>query len=311
MNKEQKEILKKQRNERGPYAIYEVPGGHGKSIMATAVIEAFKKQHPEYKVIVVTAHDGPLYFNPNVERVYNFGQLPYFYEDFIFDDTKIFRIDPYHTEDHILQRKHLIKTWCDLYNIKYNGEEPKIYINPRETELVIDKIRPYDGKPIMLLQTNGGVASQQYSKKSWSRDMPIQIAQKLATYYSKNYRVMHIRTDDQIPLEDTEQLTLPHRELYAVFQFSKKRLFIDSFAQHAAKAMGLDSVVCWIANKPEIFGYENNINIRPNAKIINEMNKVSYLEKYDITGQPVQQFPYDTVNLFDINEIVEAVKKLN
>lgn len=303
------EIIDKERKEKnnGPFAIFHIEGGMGKNIMATAVIRAFKKHNPQYKIIVATAWDAPFFFNPDVFRVYNFGVMPYFYEEYIFEDTKIFRVDPYHTEDHIQQRKHLIQTWCDMYDIPYEGEQPQIYLNPREIELVKDKIKP-DQRPIMLLQTHGG-APQQYSKKSWARDMPIEVAQALVNFYSKSYRILHIRRDDQPKLNGVEQLALPHRELYAVFPLSKKRLFIDSFSQHAAAALDLPSVVCWIANKPSVFGYNMHKNILPNAEKINEFNKYSYLDQYDISGQ-VQQFPYDTVNLFNIQEIIENLKSI-
>jgi len=304
---DRKELIIKSRKEgdKGPFAIFHIEGGMGKNIMATAVIRAFKKANPEYKIIVVTAWDAPFFFNPDVHQVYNFGQMPYFYDHFVFDDTKIFRIDPYHTEDHIMQRKHLTKTWCDLYDIPFDGEEPKMYLNPRELEIARDKIKP-DHRPIMLLQTHGG-AQQQYSKKSWARDMPIEIAQGIANFFSKSYRILHIRREDQPALANVEPLVLPHRELYAVFPLSKKRLFIDSFSQHAAASLGLKSTVCWIVNKPEVFGYEKNDNILPNAEVVNEFNKYSYVEKHDISGQ-VQQFPYNTVNLFDINQIINSVK---
>lgn len=290
------------------FIVFHIEGGHGKSIMATAVVEALKKKYPHYKIIVVTAWDAPWYFNPNVFRVYNFGQIPYFYDNYIFDETIILRQDPYHTEDHIKGRKHLLQTWCDMYDIPYNGEQPKIYLNPREIEIARDKIKPDKGKPIMLLQTNGGMPQHQYSKKSWARDMPIEVAQSLVNYYSKSYRVLHIRLDEQPLLQNAETLTLPHRELYGVFLLSKKRLFIDSFAQHTAAALNLPSTVCWIVNKPEVFGYDLHDNIRPNAKIVAEMNKFSYVEKNDISGN-IHQFPYDTVNLFDTKEIIESLKK--
>lgn len=302
--KSQQEEETKPQEEKDKFAIFHIEGGMGKNIMATAVVRAMKKKYPDYKFIIATAWDAPWYNNPDVFRIYNFGQMPYFYEHYVFPDTKLFRIDPYHHEDHVFQRKHLTKTWCDLYNVPFDGEIPKIHLNPREIELVRDKIKP-DGRPIMIIQSHGG-SPQQYSKKSWARDIPIEIAQKLVDYYSKTYRVMHIRREDQPALNNTETLTLPHRELYAALLFSTKRIFMDSFAQHAAAALGLKSTVCWIVNKPEIFGYESNNNILPNAQNINTFNKISYLDQYDISGQ-VQQFPYDNVNLFDINEIVKSV----
>jgi len=289
------------------YVIFHTEGGHGKQIQATAVCRAIKKQYPDRKLIVVTAWDGPFFYNPDVWRFYNFGQMQYFFTDFIKEDTIILRQEVYHTEDHILKRKHLTKSWCDMYGIKYDGYKPKIYLNPRELEIAKDKIKP-DGRPIMLLQTHGGSPKAQYSKKSWFRDMPIEIAQKLVNYFSKSYRILHIRTPDQPALQGTELLTLPFRELYAVFPLSTKRLFIDSFSQHLAAALDLQSTVVWIGNKPEIFGYPEHINVLPNVEHVNELTKFSYLDDFSIDGQ-IQQFPYDTINMLDINKIIEAVNK--
>ena len=289
------------------YVILHSEGGHGKQCMATAVCRAIKKKYPDRKLIVVTAWDGPFFYNPDVFRFYTFGQMQFFFTDFIKPDTIILRQEVYHSEDHILQRKHLVDSWCDMYGIKSDGVKPKIYLNPREVEIARDKIKP-DQRPIMLLQTHGGSPQAQYSKKSWFRDMPMEIAQKLVNYYSKSYRILHIRTPEQPALQGTELLNLPFRELYAVFPLSQKRLFIDSFAQHVATALDLQSTVVWIGNKPEVFGYKENINILPDGNHVRELNKFSYLDQFDISGQ-IQQFPYDTINMLDINKIIEGVNK--
>ena len=289
------------------YVIFHTEGGHGKQVAATAVCRAIKKKYPDRKLVVVTAWDAPFFYNPDIFRIYNFGQMQYFYSDFIKEDTIILRHEVYHSEDHILQRKHLTQSWCDMYDIPWDGEAPQIYLNPRELELAKDKIKP-DGRPIMLLQTHGGSPQNQYSKKSWYRDIPIEIAQKIANHYSKTYRILHIKSPEQPVLANVEPLTLPLREIYAVFPLSSKRLFMDSFAQHVAAGLGLESTVLWIGNKPEVYGYQIHNNILPSANYVREFNRYSYLDQYDISGQ-IQQFPYDTVNLFNMNEIVEAVNK--
>jgi len=289
------------------FVILHIEGGHGKNVMASALIRAIKKAYPDYKIVVVCAWDGPFFYNPDVFRFYSHGQMQYFFSDYIRPTTKIFRQEVYHTEDHILQRKHLVQSWCDMYGIPYDGYKPKIYLNSRELEIAKDKIKP-DNRPILLLQTHGGSPNAQYSKKSWFRDMPLEIAQKLVNYFSKSYRILHIKSPEQPVLQGVEMLNLPFRELYAVFPLSTKRLFIDSFSQHVAAALDLQSTVVWIGNKPEVFGYQENINVIPSAEYINELTKFSYLEKFSIDGQ-IQQFPYDTINLFDINKIIEAVNK--
>ena len=123
------------------FIIAHVEGGHGKCCMSTAFIRAIKKAYPEYKIVVVCAWDGPFFYNPDIFRFYTFGAMQYFYDDYIKADTKIFRQEVYHSEDHILQRKHLVNSWCDMYGIKSDGIKPKIYLNPREIEIARDKIQ--------------------------------------------------------------------------------------------------------------------------------------------------------------------------
>jgi hypothetical protein len=293
-------------NSNDKYIIFESQGGHGKQICAIAVIRAIKKAYPDRKIIWITPWDGPAFYNPDIFRFFVFNQIPqYFKDDYLKEDTIIMKHDPYNETNHIFRKEHLTETWCKMFNIPYDGYKPKIYLNPREIEIARDKIKP-DNRPIMLLQTHGG-SNQQYSKKSWYRDMPVEISQKLVDYFSKSYRILHIKSPEQLNLQGVEPLTLPYRELYACFPLSTKRLFIDSFAQHVAAALDLQSTVVWIGNSPKVFGYPENINVLPNASVINNFDKFSYLQD-DISGQ-VQGFPYDTVNVFDINKIIEAVNK--
>ena len=288
------------------YIIFESAGGCGKQISATAVIRGIKKAYPDRKIIWISSWDAAAHNNPNVFRFFAHNQInTYFKDDYLKDDTIIMKHDPYNETNHILRKEHLVETWCKLCNVPYDGYKPELFLNPRELEIARDKIKP-DNRPIFLLQTNGGGGGQ-YSKKSWYRDMPIEIAQKIVNYFSKSYRIIHIRNADQIALQGVEVLSLPLRETFAVFPLSTKRLFIDSMPMHVAAALGLQSTVVWVVNDPKVFGYSENINLTPSANIVNEFNKYTYLTD-DISGF-VQGFPYDTVNMFDINKIIESVNK--
>src|ERR1035437_5754516 len=285
-------IVNSKKTDVDKYIIFESAGGHGKQICATAVIRAIKKAHPDRKILWITTWDGAAFYNPDVFRFFLQNQIPqYFKEDYLKNDTIIMKHDPYNETNHILRKEHLTETWCKMFNVPYDGYKPKIYLNPRELEIAKDKIKP-DGRPIMLLQTHGGGGgNSQYSKKSWYRDMPVEIAQKLVNFFNKSYRILHIKSPEQPILQGVEPLTLPFRELYAVFPLSSKRLFIDSFAQHVAAALSLPSTVVWIGNSPKVFGYPENTNILPNANVINNLDKFTYLQE-DISGM-VQQFPFD------------------
>ena len=90
------------------YSIFHIDGGCGKSIVATSVVKSIKAAYPEHELIVVTAYPEVFLHNPNVYRVFKFGNIPYFYDDYIKNkESKIFRMEPYHSEDILYKRKFL------------------------------------------------------------------------------------------------------------------------------------------------------------------------------------------------------------
>lgn len=290
------------------YSIFHIEGGIGKNILATSVISSLKTNDPDRNIIVVTAWPQVWFNNPNVSQIYPIGQTANFYKNFIKEkDVKIFRIDPYHTEDYILKKRHLIDIWCDLVNTKNNGISPKLYFSALELENIKNKILMGVNKPIMLMQTNGGGPNSR--PYSWYRDIPVQNAQDVVEYFKNDYHIYHIGYDNQISIEGTKKLKLETREILASVIFCRKRLLIDSFAQHAAVALGQKSVVCWIGNDPKILGYNFHTNIKPNINPIYDTLHSSYLEDSDIGGNPIQ-FPYDRLRIFDSNEIINNLINL-
>jgi hypothetical protein len=68
-------------------------------------------------------------------------------------------------------------------------------------------------------------------------------------------------------------------------------------------------VVCWVANTPIQFGYENNTNILANKETKNPELKFSFLQKYNIDGKLIE-FPYNSEQeIFNVDEIIEALKQ--
>src|SRR5206468_4072925 len=128
-------------------------------------------------------------------------------------------------------------------------------------------------------------------KYSWPRDMPPAFAQRMVNALVDKYVVVQIRRQDQPALQNTHQATADFRPLAALISLSDKRLFIDSFAQHAAAALGLPSVVLWVGNKPEQFGYEMHHNILANKPTLKPDQKNSLLTESNIGG-PASDFPY-------------------
>lgn len=288
------------------FLVLVINGGAGKNVLATAVVKAINKTTPQVKIIVITAYKDVWVHNPNIYRVYQQGQMQYFYSDYIKDKkAKIVSIEPYSTNDYLLRSKHLIEIWCDLAGVKYNNEQPELFFNNREVEFVQRKF--IDERKIFLIQTNGGF--NQDIKISWMRDMPLDMAQEIVNRFKNDYRIIHIRRDDQPTLNGVEQFNGSLRDLCLLIRFSEKRLFIDSLCQHVAAALKKTSTVLWIRNSPEVLGYPIHDNIL--TKVEDEIDTLSnsVLEPYDIAGN-IYQCPFkEGTKLFDVEEIIQSVIK--
>jgi len=292
------------------YSIFHIEGGIGKNILATAVVSSLKSSDTERKIIVVTAWPQIWFNNPDIYQVYLLGQNANFFKNFIQDkDTKIFRIDPYHTEDYILNKKHLIQIWCNLCGVNWNGNAPRLYFSPLELENIKSKVLKGVTKPIFILHTNGGGAGPNSRPYSWYRDIPVQNAIDVVEYFKKDYHIYQLGYEGQTLINGCNKLSLDTREVLASVLFSQKRLLIDSFSQHASVAFGLKSVVCWVGNDPSVLGYKTNINIKPAIEQVYDTYHSSYLDDFDIGGNPIQ-FPYDRLKLFDSDEIINNLINL-
>jgi len=286
--------------------IFKIDGGIGKSIMATAVCEAIKKQYPNDKLIVITAYPDVFLCNPNVDKCYTHNNLFYFYQDFVDNKSiRAFLHDPYLETSFIKRECHLIETWCSMFSIKYNGEQPKLYLTDREVNFYANQFA--SDKPIFLIQTNGGGAEQGI-KYSWSRDIPQQAAQQIVNHYASNgFNVVHIRREDQLALQNTTPVSADFRAIASLIKLSSVRLFMDSFAQHAAAALELPSTVLWIANTPEQFGYNIHSNIIANKETATPELKNSVFSRYNIAGG-LLEFPYNSESeIFDLEKVVKSI----
>lgn len=287
--------------------IFQISGGIGKSILATAVCKAIKKKYPNDKLIVVTGYPDVFTNSKDVDMAFGFGQEAYFYSKYVENqDVLIMATEPYMVTEHILCKEHLIETWCKMYDVPYNGEQPEIFINERERAFFREKYK--SDKPIFLLQTNGGAENQQL-KYSWARDIPAHIVQDVIREFSKDYNMVHIRRQDQYGFEGTFPVTDNFKGIAVLIEMSEKRLFMDSFAQHTAAALNKPSTVLWVANKPNVFGYEMHDNIVANNFTIKPDLRNSFLSKFNIIGV-LEEFPYNNEQeIFDIEKVLESLKK--
>lgn len=285
------------------YIILQIEGGIGKNVVATAVVRAINKQYPDRKIVILTAHPDIWLCNPRVYKVLEFGKTPYFFADYIQNKNTVLYIqEPYRCEDYIYKRKHLSQIWCEMYDLTWDGEKPELYFTNLEYDFVQTLINKQ--KPIFLIQAFGGGDGQAH-KYSWARDLPPQIAQQIVDEMSKNYRIIQVKRNDQIGLLNCEYLSLNPRQLAMTIMLSDKRLFIDSYMQHAAASLGLTSTVVWVVNDPKVLGYSTHTNIT--STFVDGELRNSMYEGYDILGDPINlaSLPND---LFDAKKILDTLK---
>jgi hypothetical protein len=295
------------------FVIFHIEGGIGKNIMATAVAEAIKKKYPEREIITVCSHPPVFMNNPNVYRVYQLGATPYFYEDFVKGkDSIVLKSDPYLHEDFINKKTHCIEAWCLLHNIPYNGEEPALFLTQQEEELVEQSFNRW-GKPIMLLQTNGGGGPESAGGMgSWVRDMPLELAAELVEHFDSKYKILHVRTENQPALEGVDHImTYNQRELFALVKYSHNRVVIDSFIQHASKAFGKKSTILWPVDKTKALGYSFHNNIIAEFEHQKTHSVDYYLSEDDIVGQPhMCPFPKGA-KIFNKEPVIKSAEGLD
>ena len=294
------------------YCLFHLQGGFGKHCASTAVAKCIKNNFPSRELIVTGVWTEIFQNLPFVDRVYQMGNTSYYYQTYVEGmDSLIFANEPYFTTDHVNKKLPLVQSWCKMYNLEYNGEMPQIKFNPLQRKAAKDFWPSRaNGKPIMVIQTNGGMYQEQ-RPYLWARDMPVVLAQKLVDHYEKDYHIFQVTKPSSEILDGVEAIKDPmtNMELVSLLLHSDKRILIDSCLQHAAAALKLPSVVLWNGTSPKVFGWDmhNNIQAKKPAKC---KLPNSVLFDFDFTGQEAE-YPYvdEDDDIFDFDKIVEAVDK--
>ena len=292
------------------YSLFHVQGGFGKHIAATAVAKCIKNNHPS-RELILTAVYTEIYQNlPFVDRVYQLGNTSYYYQTYVEDmDSLIFANEPYFTTDHVNKKLPLIQTWSKMYGLKYKGEMPQITFNHLQKKIAKDFwTSRANGKPIMVIQTNGGLLNEQ-RPYLWARDMPIALAQKLVDHYEKDYHIFQITKPAGEVLDGVEVIKDPmsNMELVSILLQSEKRIFIDSCMQHAAAALKMPSVVLWNGTSPKVFGWDMHTNIQARKPAKFKLPNSVFFD-FDFIGVEAE-YPYvdEEEEIFDFDKIIEAV----
>jgi ADP-heptose:LPS heptosyltransferase len=286
--------------------IFGIDGGLGKSIMATAVLKAIKKQYKKANILVSTAYPDVFINNPNVNKIITNTNNSGLYRDYIQKkEAKVFISDPYMTSDYITESKHLIQIWCEMFGIDYNGEMPELFLSKAEKQYY-EPFYKLD-KPILAIQPHGGAINQPL-KYSWTRDIPVPIMEKIIERFKDDYAIVHIKRDDQFMYQNTIGALDNFRSIAILLTMASKRLLIDSSAMHIATALNLPSIVTWVGTNPKVFGYDMHTNVlhKPFTKELN-LNH-SFYQRLPLF-EDISKIPYNDLNeIFDAKEIIELLK---
>jgi hypothetical protein len=294
------------------YCIFQVQGGLGKHIAATAVAQVIKKAHPDRELIVLCAWPELWANLPFVYRVFPLGNTAYFFEEYVDDKDSLFFIqEPYFTTTHINKTHKLVESWCMAYGLEYKGEQPILKINPEQKKAIRNFYEPkFEGKPFLLLHTNGGLFTNERGF-CWSRDMPFDVATKVANHFKKSHFILQLTrpASPKIPDVFVRNENLSNTELVGIVELSDKRLLIDSSLQHAAAAFGLPSTVLWNATSSVIFGHEIHNNIQAKEKPKKSLPGSVYFD-YSFDANE-HEFPYedeDLGELYNIDQIIASLE---
>ena len=294
------------------YSIFQIQGGLGKHIAATAVAQVIKRTYPDRELVVLCAWPELWANLPFVYRVFPLGQTSYFYDEYINGkESLIFAQEPYFTTTHVNKTHSLVESWCMMHGLEYKGEQPSLKINIEQKKAIRNFYEPkFEGKPFLLLHTNGGLYNNE-RPFCWSRDMPYDVACKVADHFRDTHFIMQVTRPASPAIPDVfvrnEQLS--NTELVGLLELTDKRLLIDSSLQHAAAAFKLPSTVLWNATSSVIFGHSLHNNIQAKEKPQKSLPGSIYFD-YAFDGNE-NEFPYeeeDLGDLFNVDEIVESLR---
>ena len=164
-------------------------------------------------------------------------------------------------------------------------------------------------KPIMVIQTSGGPLVGQKQSYSWTRDMPIEVANSVVKKFSNDYHIIQITRADGYYIDGVERIDkqISNMELFSLIVVSQKRVLIDSSLQHAAAAFNKPSTVFWVGTSPDVFGYKMHNNIKANLpKKANQLIG-SYMFDFQFSDN-LHECPYmELKDLFDLNLILNKI----
>ena len=247
-----------------------INGGLGKCIMATAVLESYKKANPDHQIIVVSGFPEVFVNNPAVDRNFSFN-TPYLWQDYYSQpDVRISAEDPYFTQAWIKnEKKHLIDIWCDMLGVPSTQKHPMLYFSGPEVD-ELNAIVKVD-KPLLVVQATGGVNA---AARAWTRNPPLPEFDEYLKQYSETHFVLHLAVPETPLLNNVHQRVdnLNRRQAMALIRYAHSFVGIDSFGMHARASSfqsGPTTIFFPLEESVKRLGYNKFTNLVPTPEVQN------------------------------------------
>jgi len=256
--------------------LFRTAGGLGKQILSTRIAKLIRENNPNAIIHVQTSYPE-MYANLDfIDRYFALKPIPYFYNDHI--DFDVMETEIYTDLKYRQGKSHALETWANRFGYKIKKDEIGGIIQLDENEKIAGNQfimqNKIDVSKLIAFQPFGGTSyynpndAQNVLRVKQARDLPLEKAQEIANLLiEEGYTVLQISLPTEqklngcIHLPDTQNVLNP-RFVISIINNCRYGIFIDSFAQHAWKALGKkDAIVLWGATNPKSLGYDTNINL--------------------------------------------------
>jgi len=244
-----------------------IDGGVGKHLQFTALFDALLKKYNESKLCLQSSYSELFKFDSRIatSQITN-TFLAHDFTHTIYNNYKnIFFNDPYRS-NFVKGRGHIIKYWADMYDIDTEIITPNFQINNKREKFLQDDILKL-GKFILIQFTGGqGIKKQNYDEDNGGRNYKQgqQVINLLKEALPNINIIIFGHDNESMPLLNTTQSIFTDKlDFMILAKHCLSFICIDSSLQHMCsnRTFNKKGIVLWGATKPEMFGYENNVNL--------------------------------------------------
>jgi len=241
-------------------------GGIGKMIAFSSLTPALKEKYGE--VILINPYPMVFYGNTFAYRNYTHGH-EFLFEDHL-SDIDVYKVEPYEMNEYRKDKMHLIDVFAKQLKLEKWDKKAQLFINRQEEAEAVSFIQNnLKGNEFVLMQICGGTSlynpQDTKNKFSFSRDLPISIAQEIVNKIHQKYPglvIIQAGFQTEPMLKDViNMVNVPIRAFFPLMKYCKTFISIDSFLQHTSSAFNKKGIVCWGGTDPKKLGYEHNINL--------------------------------------------------